>query len=464
MSSQGNNSSAKWLGLLRWSMTYSDGTTPSSFQEMSKDDREWLEQVMKENVRNEPERMNEIMLKIKKILSKFSPSVTFDLPSSCDADGSSFSTLSSLLDSIEYDLDDLRDIVEQVDMALVFAKCGGCDVLLSFIENTDSIAGITIEMRALAASILATITQNHVKAQDLLIKAGMIDKLSNMFLSSCSASASSSSLLHTKLLFALSCLIRGHPTGEELFMMKFADLVFSQALRFSPSMSSSSRTEFTNPVVSRALFLANALIVSDYCTSSRAAKLSLLFVPFCLDFLISFAGSSNSSSSSFASTSRDARDNVFLLLSTLLHTSPGYVMIHNHSSYAQQLCDFMALEEKQLSKKDSVEVEEDEEKEHLQQQVNELKRVFSSPLEVFYPSKQAEESCKIAANELRAHHSVIRVGSTVSARERAGNIDQDNVHTNETETSGERTENDEPSSCPVLLIEPPPLRASSVAP
>jgi hypothetical protein len=442
MSSQGNNSAAKWLGLLRWSMTHSDGTTPSSFQKMSKDDREWLEQVMKENVRNEPERMNEIMLKVKEILAALSS----------DSIISSSELLPSLLENIEYDLEDLRDIVEQVDMALVFAKCGGCDVLLSFLETSHNFAGITVEMKALTASILATITQNHLKAQDLLIKGGMIDKLAGLFLSSCNSSLTSSSLLPTKLLFALSCLIRGHPTGEELFMLRFADLVFSQALLLPGS--SSSRTELTNPVVSRALFLANALIVSDYCTNSRVAKLALLFIPFCLDFLTSISDSSSSSTSAY--TSRDAQDNVFLLLSSLLRTSAGYAMIQDRSPYSETLSTWFVLKEKQQSNNDySSEGEEEEEKEmkeHLRQQFDDLKRLFSSPLEVFYPTKEAEENSKKAVDELRSHQSGIRVGSTVSVRE---NVDS-NVGNDQTA--------DMEDAPPVLLIEPPPLEASSVAP
>lgn len=36
-----------WNGLFKWSMTYQDGTKPSQFKEMSKEDRKWLEEALK---------------------------------------------------------------------------------------------------------------------------------------------------------------------------------------------------------------------------------------------------------------------------------------------------------------------------------------------------------------------------------------------------------------------------------
>ena len=51
------NLPAKWLGLMRWSSQYSDGTKPTDFGEMKAEDKAFLEQVMKEQVIDEAELM-----------------------------------------------------------------------------------------------------------------------------------------------------------------------------------------------------------------------------------------------------------------------------------------------------------------------------------------------------------------------------------------------------------------------
>ena len=53
-----------WLGLLKWSLAHSDGTAPSASTAMSGEDKMFLERVMKEMTRDEPERMKEIMLEL----------------------------------------------------------------------------------------------------------------------------------------------------------------------------------------------------------------------------------------------------------------------------------------------------------------------------------------------------------------------------------------------------------------
>ena len=54
-----------WLGLLKWSLTYVDGTVPSeespNYKEMSTEDKKFLEEVMKDGIINEGERMKTIL-------------------------------------------------------------------------------------------------------------------------------------------------------------------------------------------------------------------------------------------------------------------------------------------------------------------------------------------------------------------------------------------------------------------
>lgn len=50
-----------WNGLFKWSMQYHDGTEESKFKQMSKEDREWLEEAMKTFTFNDTDRMKEIV-------------------------------------------------------------------------------------------------------------------------------------------------------------------------------------------------------------------------------------------------------------------------------------------------------------------------------------------------------------------------------------------------------------------
>lgn len=49
-----------WNGLFKWSMEYQDGTKPSQFKEMSKEDRVWLEAALKQYTFNDTDRLQQI--------------------------------------------------------------------------------------------------------------------------------------------------------------------------------------------------------------------------------------------------------------------------------------------------------------------------------------------------------------------------------------------------------------------
>ena len=150
-----------WLGLLKWSLAHSDGTAPSQFSVMGEEDKMWLEQVMKECVKDEPARMNEIMLEIMNRLDSHTCSES---------------------DHLENILDELRDIVEHIDMARVFVKFGGLQCLLGLLQTEESIGE---EIRCLAAGIIGTLAQNNIIVQEEMHAAGIVDKLCNLCLIRC---------------------------------------------------------------------------------------------------------------------------------------------------------------------------------------------------------------------------------------------------------------------------------------
>jgi len=54
-----------WNGLFKWSMNHNDGTKPSQFKPMSKEDRDWLEAAMKAYTFNDTDRLTELINQLK---------------------------------------------------------------------------------------------------------------------------------------------------------------------------------------------------------------------------------------------------------------------------------------------------------------------------------------------------------------------------------------------------------------
>lgn len=54
-----------WNGLYKWSMEHQDGTKPSNFTAMSKEDRVWLEAAMKQYTFNDTDRLTECIQQLK---------------------------------------------------------------------------------------------------------------------------------------------------------------------------------------------------------------------------------------------------------------------------------------------------------------------------------------------------------------------------------------------------------------
>lgn len=244
-----------WLALLKWSLAQtSDGTVPTEATPMSEEDKKWLEQVMRECVKDEPKRMNEIMGIFVKMLEE---GLTEDKSE----------------EIIEL-LDELQFMVEQVDMAGVFAKFGGFQCLLGLVEGE----AITAEARGMAASTLASLTQNNLEVQDIVFTSGMLDRLAKVYLKS------ESVLVCNKVLYAISCSIRNHAAAEEYFVLHFAEATLPKAIS-AAAKADASTASGAEALTSRALFLSNALVMSDHTNPARVEKLSALLLPACLEYL-----------------------------------------------------------------------------------------------------------------------------------------------------------------------------------
>lgn len=278
----------QWLGLLRWSLNHQDGTKPSEYSQMSEENRKWLEQALKEGVRDDVQRMGEIMQDIKDAKKDIEHTETL--------------------------IDELRDITEQIDMAGVFIKLGGLQFLIALLKTAE------LSLRPLIASALATLAQNNPAVQIAMVEACIPQQLARMYLgahemqtievkegeetegegtgagaagsatdaasasalTTTSSSSSSSSTLprmasvpplspswtslyRLRLLQAISCIVRAHVTGEEA-------LCRDEKEGAVPLLAVGMMDE-DNRLRAKAAFVLRALIVSDSATGGRIVTL-----------------------------------------------------------------------------------------------------------------------------------------------------------------------------------------------
>lgn len=202
--------SNKWLGLLRWSMNYQDGTSPSEFNEIKPEDKAWLERVMKEGVMDEAERMVHLI----RIFNGEDPNVVFGTKPDTDADAESepksedeIATPDDLEDYKQVLLDELLTRVDQIDNAQTFCKLKGLVPLLALLQTHPRPT-----TRGLAAQVFATVVQNNPPCQ----VAGQALNASTTLLTC--LSTEEDSVCRARILSALSCLIRNDATAELAFI------------------------------------------------------------------------------------------------------------------------------------------------------------------------------------------------------------------------------------------------------
>jgi hypothetical protein len=107
----GGSEHGLWLGLLKWSLSHQDGTAPSEVRPLDDADRAWLTQVMQEGVRDDVKFMTQCVEELQQLLDR-------------DLVGQAIDTEEEK-ESILLKLEELRDVIEQVDMANIFSKMGG---------------------------------------------------------------------------------------------------------------------------------------------------------------------------------------------------------------------------------------------------------------------------------------------------------------------------------------------------
>lgn len=261
-----------WLGLLKWSLAFSDGTTPSDVQPMDEEKRAFLEKVMSEGIIDEGERMKSILKDLTEGLE-----IMLGTNVTADGGGGGESKHEEKLKDLEEDdmlelLQELRDIVEQIDYARAFMAMGGIPFLLgcATYQAAESSPERTIPkaIRKGALGVLSTMCQNNPPVQLSLLEYGHMPQLIQLFFdytpgNDCGHDGDDS--IREKVVQALSASIRGHSMAEHIFCQNEQGKVMLQLglgmQQKAPKPSAQLRK--------RSLFLLRALLTSDDATNER---------------------------------------------------------------------------------------------------------------------------------------------------------------------------------------------------
>ena len=262
-----------WLGLLKWSLTYVDGTVPSEesedFKKMSKEDIAFLEEVMKNGIIDEGDRMKKIL---KHLVAYFEHVQGGSGVKAVEEEKTSHADPLSV-DEIEELLQELQDIVEQIDFAKSFSTMGGIPFLIGCASQSTK---VPTNIRAACLAVLGTMTQNNPAVQYTMLDQGNIPKLVDIFFAEYLRSdAEDASMIQARALQAMSCSVRNHDIGEKIFCMntEARKMVEASLGLYSHEIEAEKGKEAlpkpSDNMRRKALFFMQALVTSDSADSER---------------------------------------------------------------------------------------------------------------------------------------------------------------------------------------------------
>jgi hypothetical protein len=163
-----SNNGPNWLGLLKYSLQFHDGTTPSEATEMSEEKRLFLENVMKEMTVNEPERLLVITNKLIQYI------INLDIRDESNRSLREIINTDEFSDAVAIEddemisyLEECEDIISQIDMANTFVDNYKGDVYLLLLltgkQLHSSQSSISSKIKELAATVLGALAQNNEK-------------------------------------------------------------------------------------------------------------------------------------------------------------------------------------------------------------------------------------------------------------------------------------------------------------
>jgi hsp70-interacting protein len=277
-----------WLGLLKWSLTYVDGTVPSEdspdFQQMSEEDKKFLEEVMQNGVINEGDRLKTILNQCVAYLDsikddgKKEPVDGESAAAQVNQNEEENSNPIPSEEEVKELLQEVQDIIGQIDFAKSFAAIGGIPFLIGCASQTNTVPQ---SVRAACLAVLGTLCQNNPSVQYTMLEQGNIPKLINIFFAEyvngvSNGNGDSSSPVQVRAVQAMSCFIRNHDVAEKIFCMnQEGKKMINCALGIYSQTQESTQTNGlplpapSTSLRSKALFFLQALLTSDSSDQER---------------------------------------------------------------------------------------------------------------------------------------------------------------------------------------------------
>jgi len=280
-------------------------------REMSKEDRAFLEEVMKNGIVDEGEQMKSILSSLVAYLDNAlkGDSGSGSSNSSSGAgeeskDNESKQAPTKTVETVETEtkvvseeealvlLEDLQFIVEQIDYAKSFAAMGGIEFLIGVSAQRECVSRA---VRSACLTVLSTLCQNNPPVQYMMLEHGAILKLLDLYSSefpqrTCTAEKGTVSAgvdatvvddddddvidtdsLRAKIIQATSSSIRNHETAEKIFCMNAEGV---QMIESGLGMHAARET-LGRPDVNlkrKSLFFLQALVTSDTADVGRLRK------------------------------------------------------------------------------------------------------------------------------------------------------------------------------------------------
>ncbi len=253
-----------WLGLLKWSLNYVDGTVPSAespgYTQMSPEDKAFLEDVMKNGIINEGERMKTILSSLVEFLDS---TLHRGNLSKVDEEDDCLNA-----DEIIELLQELQDIVEQIDFAKSFAAMGGIKFLIGCSGERKRVPR---EIRKHCLAILSTLCQNNPPVQYMMLEQGSIVQLVELYFSEFPTNRvkeNQDESLRTKIMQCLASSIRNHDVAEKIFCMNAEGIKMVESGLGLHSANESLPHPCRNLKI-KTLFFLQALVTSDLSDFER---------------------------------------------------------------------------------------------------------------------------------------------------------------------------------------------------
>jgi len=244
-----------WLGLLKWSLSYTDGSERSESisdapKQLSDEDRQFLENVMKDGIIDEGTRMHEILSQLTQYLDSVSLSEEENSKEKIDNN--------EVIDLLW----ELRDIVGLIDYANAFVAIGGLPFLVGCAHE---VTLVDSNIRGLCLVLLATLAQNNPSVQNVLLQQKHVQGLIDLYFNEKNDDIDGK--LRGRIVQATSCSIRGIENAEETFCQneKFRTMI-------ETGIGANDTTVSELPPESlrkRCVFLLQALLCSDTSSSNR---------------------------------------------------------------------------------------------------------------------------------------------------------------------------------------------------